>query len=121
MKNKINLVTAGGRNFTDYDFFKKEVDTYLQELEPDELLIIWGGAKGTDSMGKRYADDYNIEEEEEKADWSKYGRAAGPIRNKVMAEKCTHLIAFWDGKSKGTKSMISLAEKNNKTVKVVSI
>ena len=44
-------------------------------------------------------------------DWAKFGKAAGPIRNKTMAENGDALIAVWDGTSRGTKSMIDLAQK----------
>jgi hypothetical protein len=44
-----------------------------------------------------------------KADWDKHGKAAGPIRNQQMAQEADGLIAFWDGKSRGTKDMIQKA------------
>ena len=45
------------------------------------------------------------------ADWEQYGPRAGYIRNSEMAKVATHLIAFWDGRSKGTKHMIDIARK----------
>ena len=50
------------------------------------------------------------------ADWKKYGRAAGPIRNKYIVDYSEMLVAFWDGKSSGTKNAIELAEKAGKKV-----
>lgn len=47
------------------------------------------------------------------ADWSKHGRAAGPIRNAEMARYADRLIAVWDGESRGTKNMINTAKKYN--------
>ena len=52
------------------------------------------------------------------ADWEKYGRAAGPKRNKKIAEISDYIICFWDGKSIGTKSLLSFAEKYGKPVKI---
>ncbi|MBR6510506.1 MAG: hypothetical protein IKT38_07870, partial [Clostridia bacterium] len=52
------------------------------------------------------------------ADWEKYGKSAGPIRNKQMAEVSDYVICFWDEKSKGTKSMIDYAKKLNKPIKI---
>lgn len=43
------------------------------------------------------------------ADWKTHGKAAGPIRNRKMAENADALIAIWDGKSRGTKNMIETA------------
>lgn len=46
------------------------------------------------------------------AEWDKYGKSAGPIRNKKMADMADALIAIWDGGSRGTKNMIQTAERN---------
>ena len=53
------------------------------------------------------------------ADWNKYGKRAGYLRNADMAKEAHALIAFWDGKSKGTNHMIQLAKQNYLTIKVV--
>lgn len=55
------------------------------------------------------------------ADWKKYGSSAGYIRNDEMAKYADCLIAFWDGKSKGTKHMIDLAVKRKIKVKLFRI
>lgn len=56
------------------------------------------------------------------ADWDKYGRAAGPIRNKQMLEYILEenpiVAAFWDGKSRGTKNMIDQASKADVECKI---
>ena len=117
----MKVVIAGGRDFNDYELVKKEADIFISEIEPSEITIVSGGAKGVDALGERYASENNLQVEIFKADWSKYGRAAGPRRNAVMAKNCTHLLAFWNGESKGTKSMISLAKKEGKTIKIISI
>jgi len=53
------------------------------------------------------------------AEWNKFGKAAGPKRNKEMAIAADALIAFWDGKSRGTKNMIELAKQKGLKVKVI--
>lgn len=70
------------------------------------------------SIGERYAKDNGFRVEKHPADWEKYGRAAGPIRNREMAEISDYVICFWDGKSRGTKSMIDYAKKLNKSIKI---
>jgi len=55
-----------------------------------------------------------------KPDWKKYGRAAGLRRNESIIESCDYCLAFWDGKSKGTKFSIDLCNKLKKPVKVVN-
>ena len=51
-------------------------------------------------------------------DWKKYGKAAGPIRNKQMVDICHKVICFWDGKSKGTESLIRYAKKSEKKIDI---
>ena len=102
----LKVVIAGYRNFDNYDVLKEYVDACLTEFEQQEFTIISGHCKGVDLMGERYAKEKGYSLETYPADWKKYGRAAGPIRNKQMAEMCDYVICFWDGKSKGTWSMI---------------
>ncbi len=45
------------------------------------------------------------------ADWNRYGKRAGYVRNQEMAEYASHCILFWDGASKGTKIMSELSSK----------
>ena len=116
------IIIAGGRDFNDYKLLEKEVSGFLKTLDIDSgLEIVSGGAKGVDAMGERFAQENDIAVKLFPADWKKFGRAAGPKRNAQMADYATHLLSFWDGKSKGTKSMISLAEKKGISVKIISI
>ena len=112
---------AGGRDFNDYQLVKKEANLYISEINPSQITVISGGAKGVDALGEKYAQEHRLQVEIFKADWSKYGRAAGPRRNAEMAKSGTHLLAFWNGESRGTKSMISLGKKEGLTIKIISI
>lgn len=77
----------------------------------DEITeVISGGAVGADSLGESWARRREISVQFFPADWERYGRAAGPIRNKQMADNAEALIAIWDGKSRGTKNMIEIAK-----------
>ncbi|MDD2660952.1 MAG: SLOG family protein [Methylococcales bacterium] len=71
--------------------------------------IVSGTANGADEYGERWAEEQNLIVHRFPADWEKYGKSAGPIRNKVMAANAEGLVAVWDGKSKGTANMIKLA------------
>lgn len=73
-------------------------------------LVVSGTARGADAFGEVWAGMNNVPIKRYPADWNKHGKAAGFLRNKQMAENADALIAVWDGMSRGTKSMIQLAE-----------
>jgi hypothetical protein len=77
--------------------------------------------EGVDLLGEAWAEDHNIPVKLFEADWNTYGRAAGPLRNKLMAEHADACIAVWDGESKGTLSMIRQATQKGLKVYVYEI
>lgn len=109
------IIIAGGRDFNDYNKLKYICDFHIKD--GDE--IVSGKARGADSLGEVYANEMKLNVKEFPADWNKYGKSAGYIRNEEMAKYADRLIAFWDGKSKGTKHMIDLAKKYNLIVSVI--
>ncbi|MEA2037068.1 MAG: SLOG family protein [Nanoarchaeota archaeon] len=124
---KIKLIIAGGRDFTDYNQlehqfiqFTHQIEaTISKELTNKDITIISGMAKGADILGLRLAEECEFNVERYPALWDKEGRSAGYKRNVRMADNATHLLAFWDGKSKGTEHMIKCAESKDLIVKVV--
>ena len=100
------LVVAGCRDFTDYDLVVKELDEYLGNLADKSVIIVSGCAEGADKLGERYATERHLNIERYPAEWEKYGKYAGPRRNGQMAKVADAVIVFWDGKSRGPKSMI---------------
>lgn len=82
------------------------------------IIIVSGGCRGADTLGVRYATENKMKIEIYNADWTHFGKAAGPLRNRCMAEICDYVICFWDGKSKGTLSMIQEAKRLNKPIRI---
>ena len=117
----IKVIIAGTRDFNDYAFLKKNLDYFLQGINPnnEEIEIVSGNARGADKLGERYAKEHNLPVRLFPANWDKYGKRAGYLRNQEMANYADVLIAFWDEKSKGTKHMIDIAKKQGLTVIVV--
>jgi YspA, cpYpsA-related SLOG family len=113
------VVVAGGRDFNDYSLLKRSLDRALRNRIDEGIVIVSGAARGADTLGERYAKEYGYGIESHPADWNKYGKSAGYIRNKEMAQSSDALMAFWDGKSRGTKHMIDLAKKEGLRVIVV--
>lgn len=104
----MKLIIAGTRTFEDYGLLSEAMFNHFSGKKIE--VIISGGAKGTDELGKVWGNAHNIPVVEFKPDWENYGKAAGPMRNRLMASKATDCLVFWDGKSKGTKSMINEAK-----------
>lgn len=122
MKAELRIIIAGGRDFADYELVKSTLDKYLKDIK-GEAVIISGTSRGADRLGERYARENNLMVKRFPADWDLYGKSAGPIRNSQMAKYAAEghgiLFAFWDGNSRGTKSMIELAKKYGLEVYVV--
>lgn len=113
------VIIAGGRLFNDYTYLKESMDYLLQNIN-DEIIVVCGKARGADALGERYAKERGYTVHYFPADWNRYGKAAGYIRNEEMAKSADALVAFWDGKSRGTKNMIEIAHQNKLQVRVKS-
>ena len=118
-KKDFRVIIAGGRDFSDYVLMCRTMDTLLSNISKDtDIVIVCGMARGADTLGDRYAKDRNYKVNYFPADWNTYGRAAGYKRNEQMAQNADALVAFWDGKSRGTKHMIDLARKYRLRVRI---
>jgi len=114
---QLRVIIAGGRDIHDYNLVKEAI----AECQFPIATVVSGGAKGVDAMGEQYAEEMNLKLNIYPADWETHGRAAGPIRNRKMAENADALIAIWDGKSRGTKNMIETAQKKGLLVYVKEV
>ncbi len=113
------VVVAGGRDYENYKEAKKFIDFCIENIRRQySLVFVSGGCRGADMLGERYAKENGFKVERYLADWDKYGKSAGPKRNKHMAEIGDYIICFWDGQSRGTKSMIEFAKGLSKPVKI---
>ena len=100
-------IIAGSRTCNDYNILLSAISS----IDWIPSTIISGTARGADKLGERWALENNIQLVRFPAQWNKYSKRAGFIRNEDMAKKADALIAIWDGYSSGTKSMIELAKK----------
>jgi len=117
----MKVIIAGGRDFQWNLEEHDRLEAYLDSLrEPGEYVeIVCGGARGADAFGKQHSEMYErVELKMFPADWEKYGKSAGYRRNAEMAKYADRLLAFWDGKSKGTKHMIDLARREGLLVNI---
>lgn len=100
----MKTIIAGGR---DYEFKASDIE-FLNGLKNEISEIVCGGASGADSEGKKWAETNKISVKMFPADWKKFGRGAGPKRNKEMADYADCLILFSGGR--GSANMLKTAQ-----------
>lgn len=114
------VIVAGGRDFTNQDVCDRVLNKAFSKM--DRLIeVVCGEAKGADTCGKVWAQKNNKGIKSFPANWKdietepvlirsneygQYNALAGMVRNHKMGDYAEALVAFWDGRSKGTKDMI---------------
>ena len=114
-KENFKVIVAGSRGFSNYKLLKETCNKVLREKKKTHNVIII-----SDTFVEMYANEEKLDLEIFPADWKKYGKSAGFRRNEQMAEFADALIAFWDGKSHGTKHMIDIANEKGINTRVVN-
>ena len=115
----MKLIVAGGRDFQWKPEEHNRLERYIDNVGDGEPVeIVCGGARGADAFGKQHTELYEITLKMFPADWERYGKSAGYRRNAEMAQYADRLLAFWDGKSKGTAHMIDLARREGLPVNI---
>lgn len=108
VRDRVIWLICGGREFKDSLLLYETLDRLCRERgRPD--LIVHGDARGADRMAGQWARERNIKVEAVSADWNRYGKKAGPIRNQKMLDLyCPDLIIAFPGGS-GTNNMILIS------------
>lgn len=101
----MRVIIAGTRSLADREYVARAMNR--SGLIPS--CVVSGGCYGVDASGEKWAGENGVPCVRYPADWSRYGRSAGPRRNAVMADNADALVAVWDGKSRGTRDMIDRA------------
>jgi len=124
----MKLIIAGSRHYSSaFDIVKLAFD-FIPELREayaaDEITeVVSGTAEGIDKGGERWARNAQRKMDGQgplvtrfPPDWEKLGKAAGPVRNRQMAEYGDALLLIWDGESVGSKNMRLQMEKLGKPI-----
>ncbi len=120
--NYFFCLVVGTRTFNNYELLKTKLDKILGRCS--DIVIVSGGASGADTLAERYAKEKGYKLIVFNADWNKYGKAAGPIRNEEMHKFISKfakrgVVAFWDQKSKGTQTNFPLSNKYNNPLRII--
>ena len=108
----MKVIVAGSRNIGDH----RQIFDAIEESGFNITELISGCARGVDTIGEFWAAHNKIPVKRFRANWRLHKKAAGFIRNAVMADYADALIAIWDGESRGTKQMIQCMWVRNKPV-----
>lgn len=115
------VLVCGGRWWTNVAAIRREILKIRDDPSVKDLHVIHGGAKGADSIAGELAIELGIPCESFPADWTKYGKGAGPVRNQQMLDKKPDLVlAFHENiaSSRGTRDMITRARSAGVLVKI---
>lgn len=104
-----HVVVAGSRYFEDYATFQRELDALLLRAIGRVVIFHGGCSRGADRLAGQYAREKGLREVVCKADWRRYGYAAGPLRNKLMVKLAQPdlAICFISPDSRGTVDCIA--------------
>lgn len=105
----MKTIIAGSRSFNCYLTLLDAIRQFPFEI----IEVISGTANGADRLGEQWAEEHNIPITRFPADWAKYGKRAGYVRNEQMVKCADGALILWDGYSPGTKHMINICEQNN--------
>ena len=114
----MRVIISGDRNWTNESVIKKVIDSL-----PEDTVIVEGDCSGADRIAGELAKARGLKIEVYAAKWNLYGKGAGPIRNyEMLATNPDIVYAFHNDikTSKGTKHMISIAEKNKVPVVLIT-
>lgn len=114
-KTKIHrLAVVGSRDFTDYDRLRETIRSF-----PQVKIVVSGGAKGADKLAEKAADELGLVCEVHRADWKRFGKGAGPVRNTAIVESAEAVLAFLMPGSRGTLDTLRKAQKKGLPLWVV--
>lgn len=115
------VIVCGSRGFSDKVLFHEKIMEYLEEFTEPVLFISGAAPTGADDLIIRWCQKFNYPCKQVPADWDTQGKRAGFLRNTKMAEMATHVLAFYDGTSPGTKHMLEEAEERKLIEKIIVI
>lgn len=111
------VIIAGSRNFNDFELLEKKMLFFLQNKK--NVVVLCGGARGADELGRQFAEKHGFMIEMFPADWKKFGKRAGVVRNREMAQSASGCVVFWNGSSRGSANMIEEAKRAGVPLRVV--
>ena len=107
----MKIAVVGSRSIASVD-----LSPYLSDCDE----IVSGGARGIDTCAAEYAKAHGIKLTEFLPEYERYGRGAPIVRNRLIVDYADQILIFWDGKSRGTTSVIQYAKDLEKPYRILS-
>ena len=108
------ILVTGSRSFNN----EEVIIDFISHLNPEQVIIIHGGALGVDSMVEKHCNSFRVQT-----------LIVRPVRNDIpiyylhrnaeMVGMCDEVVAFWNGKSRGTKFTFDYAFSRKKPVTII--
>lgn len=109
----IRMLISGSRYHTNKKLISEAIEQYLGDAYIEDVIIIEGGTKGADTIARQHAEEMGYEIETYPAQWDRYGKRAGSIRNQLMVDHGADIcLAFPLEGSIGTYDCIRRAKKS---------
>ena len=110
----LRCIIAGGRNIREYAIVEAAIEASGFVI----AQVVSGVAEGVDRLGEQWGYAHDVPIARFPANWDRYGKRAGILRNGEMAAYAQALVAVWDGRSPGTKNMIAQAHAHDLYISV---
>lgn len=108
----MRLIIAGSRDFRNKEKILETIDLLITQQGLKPSVVLCGCAKGVDTIGAEWAFSKGLKIEYYPANWDKYGKSAGPVRNTHMAKAADTLLVIRKRSSKGSANMVDVALDN---------
>jgi len=105
----MKVIIAGSRSAINYQELVDVMDDLFLLEGWIVTEVVSGTARGADRLGERWGKEKGIPVKRFPAEWDKWGKIAGRLRNEIMSQYADALVALWDGESRGTSHMIDVA------------
>ena len=114
----MKIIICGSRTFQDYGLLASTMDRLTINLKY-RIVVISGHALGVDRLGEKWAWESGLDRIVFHPDYTTYGDKAPLVRNTEMVNEANALVAFWDGRSKGTQDVLAKARKKGLKIRII--
>lgn len=114
----MKIIIAGSRDTPESEY--NSILMMAQFANFNITEVVCGKARGMDTIGERWARDRTIPVKEFPADWNKYGKRAGYLRNEEMGAYADGALIWIYNNSRGSSNMRDIMKRLKKPYLVIA-